>query len=246
MTLDSKCVSLTEWTHNYVKTRLQLAFPAYIIILVAVIIKLGYHFTWFGRLVGRKDPVATLATLILLSYTKLLQTIITSFSSAMLTYPDGSRKTIWLPDATIEYFTLKHALLFCTAILILLLGLAYTLLLFTWQWVLCLPRRRVKWIRNPKLCSFLEIYHVPYAAKHRYWTGLLLFIRVIFLSYFSIQSFRRSQTYTFIHSFHCEFRISLHCYIWCLDVQELVHQCHRDTHILQYHCSVHSHPVLTW
>ena len=26
---------------------------------------------------------------------------------------------------------------------------------------------------------FLEIYHVPYAAKHRYWTGLLLFILVI-------------------------------------------------------------------
>ena len=164
---------------TYIKTWLQLAFPAYIIILVAIIIKLSYHFTWFGRLVGRKDPVATLATLILLSYTKLLQAIITSFSSATLTYPDGSRKTVWLPDASIGYFTLKHALLFCTAIVILLLGLAYTLLIFTWQWILRFPRRRVKWITNPRLCSFLEIYHVPYAAKHRYWTGLLLFVRVI-------------------------------------------------------------------
>ena len=163
----------------YVKTWLQLAFPAYIIVLVALIIKLSYHYSCFGRLIGKKDPVATLATLILLSYAKLLQTIITSFSSATLSYPDGSMKTIWLPDATIGYFTVKHAVLFCTAILILLLGLAYTFLLFAWQWILRLPSKHLKWIKNPKLHTFLETYLVPYAPKHRYWTGLLLFVRVI-------------------------------------------------------------------
>ena len=89
---------------TYIKTWLQLAFPAYIIILVVIVIKLSYYFTAFGRLVGKKDPVATLATLILLSYTKLVQTIITVFSSVILHYPDGA-KALWLPDATVEYFT---------------------------------------------------------------------------------------------------------------------------------------------
>ena len=163
---------------TYIKTWLQLAFPAYIIILVAVIIQLSYHFDAFGRLVGKKDPVATLATLILLSYAKLLQTIITAFSSATLDYPNRSKKILWLPDATIEYFTSKHAGLFFTAILILLVGLLYTLLLFSWQWFLCCPRKRVKWIRNQKLSAFMEIYHVPYTPNHRYWTGLLLLVRV--------------------------------------------------------------------
>ena len=163
---------------TYIKTWLQLAFPAYIIILVVVIIQLSYYFDVFGRLVGKKDPVATLATLILLCYAKLLQIIITAFSSATLVYPDGSKKTLWLPDATIEYFTGKHAVLFFTAILILLAGLVYTLLLFSWQWFLYCPRKRVKLIRNQKLSSFMEIYHVPYTPKHRYWTGLLLLIRV--------------------------------------------------------------------
>ena len=93
---------------TYVKTWLQLAFPAYIIILVIVIIQLSYYFGAFGRLIGKKDPVATLATLILLSYAKLLQTIITAFSSATLTYPNGSKITFWLPDATIQYFIAKH------------------------------------------------------------------------------------------------------------------------------------------
>ncbi len=162
---------------TYIKTWLQLAFPVYIIILVVMVIKLSYYFTAFGRLVGRKDPVATLATLILLSYTKLVQTIIAVFSSATLHYPDGA-KILWLPDATIEYFTGKHAALFFIAILILLLGSAYTFLLFSWQWVLLCPRNRVKLIINHKFSLFLETYHAPYTPKHRYWTGLLLLIRV--------------------------------------------------------------------
>ena len=164
---------------TYIKTWFQLAFPAYIILLVAVIIRLSYHFKSFGNLIGKKDPVATLATLILLSYAKLLQTIITAFSSAILDYPNNSKFSVWLPDATVGYLTFKHAVLFIAAILILLAGLVYTILLFTWQWFLCCPRKRVKWITNIKLSSFFETYHIPYTSKHRYWTGLLLFVRVI-------------------------------------------------------------------
>ena len=162
----------------YVKTWLQLAFPVYIIILVVVIVQLSYYFDAFGRYIGKKDPVGTLATLILLSYTKLLQTIITAFSTAILVYPDGSKKILWLPDATIGFFTSKHAVLFFTAVLILLTGLVYTFLLLSWQWFLYCPRKRVKWIRNQKLSSFMEVYHIPYVPKHRYWTGLLLLARV--------------------------------------------------------------------
>ena len=117
---------------TYVKTWLQLAFPLYIriFIIVIVIIELSYYFGIFGRLVGKKDPVATLAMLILLSYTKLLQTIIAAFSSATLIYPDGIKKRWWLPDTSVEYFTNKHVMLFLVSILILIAGLVYTLLLF--------------------------------------------------------------------------------------------------------------------
>ena len=163
---------------TYIKTWRQLAFPAYIIILVVVIIQLSYYFDAFGRLIGKKDPVATLATLILLSYAKLLQTIITAFSSATLAYPDGSKKILWLSDATQEYFSSKHAVLFFVAILILLADLVYTLLLFSWQWFIKFPRKRVTLIRNQKLSSFIDIYFNPYIPNHGYWTGLLLLIRV--------------------------------------------------------------------
>ena len=164
-----------EGMDTYAKTWLQLAFPLYIIILVATIIKLSNISNTFGHLIGKKDPVATLATLVLLSYTKLLQIVITVFSSGILEYSDGSRKYVWLPDATVKYIASKHVLLFVVAILVLLVGLIYTLLLFSWQWLLRSP---IKWIRNQKVNYFMEMYVVPYNPRHHYWTGLLLLIRV--------------------------------------------------------------------
>jgi hypothetical protein len=87
---------------------------------------------------------------------------------------------LWLPDATVKYLSGKHIPLFITAVIILLLGLVYTALLFSWQWLLYLPRWRIfKWSRNPKIQTFIETYHKPYTPKHRYWTGLLLIIRII-------------------------------------------------------------------
>ena len=163
---------------TYVKTWLQLAFPLYIIFLVAIIMKLSNFSDTFGHLIGQKDPVATLATLVLLSYTKFLQIVITVFSSATLKYFNGSRKYVWLPDATVDYIASKHVLLFVVAVLILLVGLIYTLLLFLWQWLLCCRMKRIKWIRNQKLNYFMEMYVIPYTPTHRYWTGLLLLIRV--------------------------------------------------------------------
>ena len=34
-------------------------------------------------------------------------------------------------------------------------------------------------VRNNKLNNFIETYHIPYNSTHRYWTGLLLLIRMI-------------------------------------------------------------------
>ena len=125
--------------------------------------------------------MATLATLILLSYTKLLEVCFKSLSVGILENPDKhSSKILWLPDATVKYLSGKHIPLFIAAVLILLVGLVYTALLFSWQCLLHLPRWRIfSWSRNPKVQTFIETYHIPYNPKHRYWTGLLLIVRII-------------------------------------------------------------------
>ena len=165
---------------TYIKTWLQLAFPAYVILLVALIIIISSYSTKFSNLIGKKDPVATLATLILFSYAKLLELCFRSLSLGILEYPDGSSEMLWLRDATVKYLSGKYISLFIAAVLILLVGLVYTALLFSWQWLLYLPRWRIfKWSRNPKIQTFIETYHKPYTPKHRYWTGVLLIVCVV-------------------------------------------------------------------
>ena len=164
----------------YAKTWLQLAFPTYIMFLVILIIWISSCSTKFSNLLGKRNPVATLATLILLSYATLLQTIIKAFSLIKLTYPNKNKELLWLPDPNIRYGQGKHIALICVSIVILFFGMLYTLLIFSWQYLLHSPKSRVlKWTRNQKLHSFIDMYHIPHSAKHRYWTGLLLLVRVI-------------------------------------------------------------------
>ena len=164
----------------YTKTWLQLAFPVYIISLVVVVIIVSEYSPKFASLIGKRDPIATLATLILLSYAKLLSVTITALSFANLDYPDGSRETVWLADGNVKYFQEKHIPFALVALLITSIGLPYTIILFLWQWLVRAPRWKVfKWTRHSKLNAFIAAYHVPCTSKYRYWTGLLLLVRVI-------------------------------------------------------------------
>ena len=166
---------------TYTKTWLQLTFPAFVFYLVILVITVSSYSIRFSKLIGNKDPVATLATLVLLSYAKLLQICFESLSVSILTYPDGFSKALWFPDATVPYLQGKHIPLFIAAILILLIGLIYTAVLFLWQWHFCFPRWKIftLCLRNQKLQFFIETYHAPFTPKYRYWTGLLLIARAI-------------------------------------------------------------------
>ena len=158
---------------TYWKTWIQLAFPTYVILLVVMVIMLSKHSIKFTELISKKNPVATLATLILLSYATFLRTVITATSNVRMSYPDGHRR-LWLPDARIKFLTGKHTVLFTLAILILIVGIIYTVLLFSWQWLW-----KIRWVNkhHAALNHFIEAYHAPYEVKHRYWTGLLLLLR---------------------------------------------------------------------
>ncbi len=170
-------VCLFQGMDTFWKTLLHLSYPIYLFGLVAAIIVISERSTRFARFIGKKNPVATLATVILLSYSKLLHLTIASLSFAILNYPDGSKLT-WLHDASVPYIQGKHAILFLVALLILIIGSTYTAVLFFWQWLLKRQNRKpLKWVQNQRLYMFLEPYHAPYTFKHRYWTGLLLFIR---------------------------------------------------------------------
>ena len=165
----------------YSKTWLQFVFPMYIWLLVGLMILVSNYSHRFAKLLGN-NPVSVLATLILLSYTKILRTLIAVFYITYLEYPTYN-KGVWLCNANIDYLSGKHIPLFLVAVVVFLfLFLPYTLLLLFGQWLQAVSHLKLfSWVNSARLKPFLDSYHAPYKAKHRYWPGLLLVLRFVLL-----------------------------------------------------------------
>ena len=133
---------------DYMKTWLQLAFPLYIIFLVVLVIVVAEKSQRMTKLLRNRNPVATFATLILLSYTKGLRVVIAALSYAMLEYlrTNGSQpsvdRIVWLVDGNVDYLEGKHIPLLTIAIIVLVVGVLYTLFIFSWQWILRCPNSK--------------------------------------------------------------------------------------------------------
>ena len=165
----------------FAKTWLDLVFPVYIWAIVGFLVCVSSHSVTMTRLLG-SSPVPVLATLFLLSYAKILRTMIAALSFTVLQYPDKDA-VVWIHDANVSLA--KYIPLSLVALLFLLfIFIPYTLFLLLGQ------RLRSKsdllsWVRNPKLKAILDAYHAPYKPKHRYWTGLLLLVRCALFLVFS-------------------------------------------------------------
>jgi len=112
----------------YTLTWLQFVFPIYVWIIVGGLIVLTDRSSTVVKLLGT-NAVSVLATLLLLSYAKLLCTIIAALSFTLLHFPN---KTIpvWLYDGNVMFLQGKHIPLFIMALgFVLLFIIPYTLLL---------------------------------------------------------------------------------------------------------------------
>ena len=174
---------------DYQYSWLQFTFPLYLWFLIGAIILSSKHSRRVGRLLG-SNPVAVLATLILMSYTKLLQTAV-----AILIYADlensisSGMQRVWKFDGNIIYFKEKHFILAITAVCVItFLLLPYVLLLtFGYRLQAYSNRRGFRWFN--KLTPLLDAYYAPYNKNTRYWTGLMLMVRIgLFISYVVIGS----------------------------------------------------------
>ena len=169
---------------TYVKTWLQLVFPLYILALVGVMIIASNYSTRVTRLLGT-NAVSVLATLVLLSYTKVMRILITAFSFTTLTGSQHYHSVVWLADGNIKYFEAKHAFLFISALLVLLLfGVPYTATLTAAPWIQRSRFRCVSSLYN-RFKPLFDAYMGPYKDRHRYWTGILLLVRVVLIVLFS-------------------------------------------------------------
>ena len=169
------------------KTWLQFVFPLYLWAITILIIYLSHKFPSVARTSGN-NSVPVLATLIFLSYTKLLRTTVTVLSFSFLDISDNSRVAVWSLDGNIDYFSGKHIPLFVVALAVLLfLWLPYTALLLFEQ---CIQEISNHWIRRWMLWlkPFLDAYFRPIRGEHYYWVGVLLVARAVLLLVFGLNS----------------------------------------------------------
>ncbi len=169
----------------YWKTWLQFVFPLYIWAIVVMIIVLSHYFSTSAKIFG-SNSVPVLATLFLLSYPKLLRTVISILQTSTLYHPDGTTATVWSYDGNVPYLSPKHVPLFLVALaVILFLWLPYTGILSFTQCLHKMSNYRVARLLM-KLKPFLDAYFGPLKDKHRYWVGLLLLVRGAFFIVFAV------------------------------------------------------------
>ena len=162
------------------KMWLQFIFPTYVWLILILIIILSRYSSKMVRLVGRQ-AIPVLATMILLSYTKLIRAV---FQALYFTNIQCNGNTFqrWTIDANIQYVGGCHIplFLFSLAVLILLI-VPYTFYLLTIplfegplsKYMFCCQKL------STYMKPFFDAYGGPYKDKCRFWTGFLLLVRVI-------------------------------------------------------------------
>ena len=83
----------------YAKIWLEFVFPVYIWVIVGLLAYISHHSVTVTKLLG-SSPVPVLATLFLLSYAKILRTIIAALSLTILNYPHKN-VVVWIHDANV-------------------------------------------------------------------------------------------------------------------------------------------------
>lgn len=171
-------------------TWVRFANVAFLWIMTGVIIVICRRFQWASNFVGHQT-VPVLATVVLLSHTKLNINIIVSVTPSVLNYysPDGNvteREYVMHYDGNVPYCGTKHFPLFIVGVLLVLGSLCFTFLLLCIQ-----PLQRyshlkfLRWVNRFK--PFFDAYSCPHIIKPhcRFWNGFLLVQRSIMYSVYT-------------------------------------------------------------
>ena len=158
---------------DYAKMWLQLTFPIYLIFIATSLIITSRYSTTVQRLTAHR-ALPVLATLFLLSYTKILRTVssVLFFYSTITHLPSKHTTLVWSVDANVPVFGIRFTILF-----VVCLGLFLILLPF--NAILLFTNTLSKFKLVSKFKPLLDAYQGPYKLNFYYWTGLQLLIRAM-------------------------------------------------------------------
>ena len=160
----------------YAETWLQFAFPIYVWMIISVIILTSKYSLTVSKWIGH-NPIAVLATLLFISYTKIIKIFIDVYDYVYLQSPEDPHVVRWLKDANVNYLHTKHLALFVvTSLVLVFIILPYTLfLLVGYKLYRFSDRRLFRWVNRLK--PLLDSHHAPFKKNTRHLTGFLLLVR---------------------------------------------------------------------
>ena len=172
---------------SYSKTWLQFVFPAYTFLLLGLIVLAARNSSKISRLC-RYNAVPVLATLILLSYSKVLRTLIAIFSPLSLNALNSTDDDtlVWQYDGSIKYFGRVHIPLFIFGLMVaILLIIPYSIILLLSPCLQkCSHRQCFHWFNTIK--PFMDSYQAPFKDQYHFWPGVQLFLRLPLYLVFTI------------------------------------------------------------
>lgn len=177
---------LFDGLDGYWKTWLQFVFPLYVWLLTAIIIICSKYSIKFSHQL-RSNIISVLATLVLMSFTKILRNVTAIFMATRL-HCGKHIGLVWSIDGNIEYLSTKHSILVIASTFALFLIALYTIFIAFPQWLQCTANVYGVSQFFFRLHPFIDAYAGPYSVKHRYWTGVLLVVRIVITVTFAYTS----------------------------------------------------------
>ena len=158
---------------DYAKMWLQLAFPAYLILIATLLIIASRHSTTIQRITARR-ALPVLATLFFLSYTKVLRTVssVLFYYSTITHLPSGHTTLVWAVDANVPLFGLKYTALFIACLILFIILLPFNA-------ILCFTKTAMRLQLVNHFKPLIDAYQGPYKYKYYYWIGVQLVMRAV-------------------------------------------------------------------
>ena len=170
----------SESLDMYTKTWLQFVFPLYLWVLAGAIILVCRYSHLVTKFFGN-NAVHVLATIFLLSYSKLLRVIIMVYSASTVQVQSEHtirEEFVWAYDGNLPYLGRQHAILFAiSSAVFLILLLPFTLVVLLGPWLQRYNHLKgLRWLG--KLQPLFDAYYGPLKDRHRCWVGILLLARM--------------------------------------------------------------------
>ena len=184
----------------YSYTWLQFVFPFYLWFLVGLIILACKYSSRAMKLFG-SNPVAVLATVVLMSYSKFLHTSQQILSYVTVYYSNGTQEKRWKIDPNLLYLQGKHIPLAMFGIFVVIVFLIPYIVLITSGYYLqrYSNKRGLRWLI--KIKPILDAYYAPFCKNTRYWVGFLLLVRTsISITYSALSNTERTTILVIISS----------------------------------------------